>query len=85
MATGPRHLVLDEGGDLGAFLRPDPVGPGAARPGIGAEDPVQRAQPAPPVDLGAGEIGEPESAPRSPFDGLPAVEPLVELADLLAR
>ncbi|MGY0055590.1 hypothetical protein ACWY4P_03335 [Streptomyces sp. LZ34] len=75
----------DQGRDLGPLLGPDAVVPRAARPGIGAEQPVQGPEAAPSVDLGAGAMSEPETAPRSAFDGLPAVQSLVELTDLLLQ
>ena len=78
---GDRSLQRLHG--LGALLRQDPaVGPGASGPGIRPHRGIQRAHTLPALDLGERLLGEGEASSGA-AQGMPAEEPLVELAHLL--
>lgn len=83
-AAAFQDVALDQVGEVGAVVGPGSVAVVDAGPGVGAHQTVEGAEAREALGLGVQGVGEFEVSVPGTAVGVPAVHPLVELADLLA-
>lgn len=83
-AAAIQDVALDQVGEVGAVVGPGSVAVVDAGPGVGAHQTVEGAEAREALGLGVQGVGEFEVSVPGTAVGVPAVHPLVELADLLA-